>query len=144
MTKPRTNARKERNIKVETTATVWPDLAKFCHFGKILKIFGNFMRVLLVFCNLLNLFWKIQCALRPIYIVVNGQILSKHFRHLVTLDLMDDTNVGNQWPILEMLYDCKLHRKIAFCTYDAIIVICNCRAVIRLDIRYQYRQEWRF
>ena len=33
----------------------------------------------------MNLFWKIQCAFGPIYIVRNGQILSKHSRHLVTL-----------------------------------------------------------
>ena len=29
--------------------TVWPDLPKFHHFGKMLKIFGNFFRVTLVF-----------------------------------------------------------------------------------------------
>ena len=65
--------------------SVWPDLAIFCQLGKILKIFGNFMKVYLVFGKLLNLLWKNQCAFGPIYVVVNGQILSKHFRHLVTL-----------------------------------------------------------
>ena len=64
--------------------SVWPDLAIFCQLGKILKIFGNFMKVYLVFGKLLNLLWKNQCAFGPIYVVVNGQILSKHFRHLVT------------------------------------------------------------
>ena len=49
------------------------------------KIIGNFMRVKLVFGKLLNLLWKIQCAFGPIYVFVNGQLLSKHFRHLVTL-----------------------------------------------------------
>ena len=29
----------------ETEMKVWPDLAKFRHFGKRLKIFGNFLRV---------------------------------------------------------------------------------------------------
>ena len=33
----------------------------------------------------MNLLWNVQCAFRPIYIVVNGQILSKESKHLVTL-----------------------------------------------------------
>ena len=67
------------------STSVWPDSAKFHHFGEIFKIYCNFIRVKLVFGKLFNLLWKIQCAFGPLYDVVNGQILSKHFRHLVTL-----------------------------------------------------------
>ena len=73
---------------------MWPDLAKFRHFGKILKIFGDSPRVWLVFGKLLNLLLKNQCAFGPIYIVVCGQIWSKHFSHLVTLDKFDNIGGG--------------------------------------------------
>ena len=49
------------------------------------QIFGNFLRVWLVCGKLLNPPWKIQCAFGPIYFVENDQILTKHYRHLVTL-----------------------------------------------------------
>ena len=67
--------------------SVWPDLTKFSHFGKVLKIFGNFLRVYLVFGKILNPLWKFQSAFGPIHFVVNGRILRKHSRHLVTLKL---------------------------------------------------------
>ena len=34
---------------------MWPNLAKFYHFGKFLKVFGNYLRVYLVFVKILNL-----------------------------------------------------------------------------------------
>ena len=46
--------------------TVWPDLAKFLHFGEISKVFGNFLSAYLVFLNLIE----------QIFIVVKGQILT--------------------------------------------------------------------
>ena len=49
----------------------WPDLAKFCHFGEIFKIFGH-----LVFGNILNLFWQVIYAFGLMLIFVNGQILN--------------------------------------------------------------------
>ena len=63
----------------------WPDLAKFRHFGKILKVFGNFSRVNLVFGNICDLFWQILYAVEQILIDGNDQILKKYSRHLVTL-----------------------------------------------------------
>ena len=33
---------------------VWPDLATFCHFGKILRVLGNVLRVYLVLWNILS------------------------------------------------------------------------------------------
>ena len=38
-----------------------------------------------MFCNILTSLWNIQFAFGPIYSIVNGQRLSKHSRHLVTL-----------------------------------------------------------
>ena len=38
---------------------VWPDTVKFCHFGKISKVFGNFLRVCSIFVKFFNLFWQI-------------------------------------------------------------------------------------
>ena len=39
--------------------TVWPDLAKFRQFGKIFKVLGNFLRVYLLFGNILDQLWQI-------------------------------------------------------------------------------------
>ena len=36
---------------------VWPDLAKFCHFIKILKVLGQFLIFYLTFAKILNLLW---------------------------------------------------------------------------------------
>ena len=63
----------------------WRGLAKFRHFGKILKVFGNFSRVNLVFGNICDLFWQILYAVEQILIDGNDQILKKYSRHLVTL-----------------------------------------------------------
>ena len=56
--------------------SVWPDLAKFHHFVKILKVFGNFSTVYLVFAQYLNLLW-IFCAIGQIFIVMNGKKLER-------------------------------------------------------------------
>ena len=37
--------------------TVWQDSAKFCHFGTMLKHFGNFESANLIFAKFLSLFW---------------------------------------------------------------------------------------
>ena len=42
----------------ENPKPVWPDLAKFCHFGKILNVFCNFSRFYLLFSKILNLLWQ--------------------------------------------------------------------------------------
>ena len=61
---------------------VWPDLAQFLHFGKYLKIFGNILRVYLVFGKVLNSLWH---NLYAGAIAVNGQILKTQSSHLITL-----------------------------------------------------------
>ena len=38
---------------------VWPDLAKFRHFGKSFKVFCNFKKLYLLLGNILNLLWQI-------------------------------------------------------------------------------------
>ena len=55
--------------------TVWPDLANFRHFGNILSILGNVLKVYFVFGKPLNLLWQILNAIGLIFIDVNGQML---------------------------------------------------------------------
>ena len=50
---------------------VGPDLAKFRHFGKIIKVLGNFKDFIQVFVIL----WPILYPIGQIFIYVNGQIL---------------------------------------------------------------------
>ena len=38
--------------------SAWPDLAKLSHFGKSLKVFGNYLRMYLVFGQFFGLFGK--------------------------------------------------------------------------------------
>ena len=64
--------------KILDWLSVLPDLAKFRHFGKNLKVFGHFKKLYLVFGNLLNLLWQIFYATGQIFIVVNGQKM-KHY-----------------------------------------------------------------
>ena len=52
--------------------TVWPDLAKFLHFGKKLKVFGEILRIYLVLAKILNqpilaimLLGKFSLLIRP-------------------------------------------------------------------------------
>ena len=39
--------------------TVWPDLVKFRHFGKILKVFGQFLKGLINICQNFESTWHI-------------------------------------------------------------------------------------
>ena len=68
-----------------TLLPVWPDLAKFCHFDKKCKVFGNLFERLFSIGQILSLLWQIICSIGHILIVLNGQILNKLFNHLVTL-----------------------------------------------------------
>ena len=60
-----------RGIKSELES-VWPDVAKFHHFGKILKLLGNLLRVQLVLGEILNPLWQIFHSIWQIFIVLNG------------------------------------------------------------------------
>ena len=57
---------------------VWPDLAKFRHFGKTFQVFGKFLTVYFLFGKVLSLFWQIWFFNRLILIVANGQILKNN------------------------------------------------------------------
>ena len=59
---------------------MWPDLAKFRHFGKNLEIFGNIFKVYLIFGKVLNPLWGIIYVFGQFFIDVNGQILKKTFQ----------------------------------------------------------------
>ena len=65
------------NVRVRSLVAVWPDLAKFRHFGTILQVFGQFLTVYLLFVKLVNLLWQICYNTGLIFIVANGPIL-KH------------------------------------------------------------------
>ena len=54
---------------------VWPDSAKYHHFGEILSILDYFLRVyFLIFGKMLNLLWQICMTIGQNFIVSNGQI----------------------------------------------------------------------
>ena len=56
---------------------MWPDLPEFHHFGMMLKNFGHFERVHLVYGKIIKLLCLILNAIGQIFIAVNGQKLNK-------------------------------------------------------------------
>ena len=64
---------------------MWPDLAKFRHFGNKIKVSGKSVWIVLVFGKFVNLLWQIFNAFGQFFTVVDGQILNKKSSHLVTL-----------------------------------------------------------
>ena len=73
---------------------VWPDLAKFHHFGKYLKIFGNIFKVYLVLGKVFNSLWHNLYAIGHIFIAKmayywkhNFVIWSHCLKALTTLQL---------------------------------------------------------
>ena len=86
-------------------------MANFCHFGKTFKVFGNILRVYLVFSILLNLLWQIWSGIGQIFIAVNGGILKNNlaiWSHCClppvlecTPPLLDVIDFG-LWQVLEL------------------------------------------
>ena len=66
---------------------VWPDLAKFRHFGYILKVLGDNVSVYLVLGKNLKLLWSTFYAIGQISIVANDVNIKKESSHLVTLEV---------------------------------------------------------
>jgi len=64
-------------------------LAKFHHFGKYVKIFGNIFHVYFVLGKVFNLLSHNLYVFGQIFIAVNGQILKNQSDHLVTLAAAD-------------------------------------------------------
>ena len=50
--------------------SVWPDLAKFCHFGTILKILGKILRVYFVFYKMF--FFKKKWAIPGLFFFISS------------------------------------------------------------------------
>ena len=67
------------------TGSVWSDLAKFRHFGRIFKVFGQCLEALLNICQNVKPIFANFYAFGQILIVANGQILKNDSSHLVTL-----------------------------------------------------------
>ena len=56
---------------------VLPDLAKFWHFGKIMKVFGTFLGLFAIGQNFPTYLFDIKIAIGQILIAANGQTLNK-------------------------------------------------------------------
>ena len=69
-----------KNVYLNETqpSPVWPDLGKFCHFSKIIKVFGNYVRAYLVLGTNLNPLWSTFYAIGQIFIVTNGLIITNN------------------------------------------------------------------
>ena len=57
---------------------MWPDLAKFRHFGKSLQVFVKYLMVNFLFGKMLSLLWQICDIIGLIFIFANGQILKNN------------------------------------------------------------------
>ena len=57
---------------------MFPDLAKFRHFGKTLQVFGKFLTVYFLFGKVLSLLLQIWYIIEIILILANGQILTNN------------------------------------------------------------------
>ena len=68
---------------------MWPDLAKFRHFGKIFEVLGNFSGVYLLFGKIFSLLWHNLYTFGQIFIDVIGQNVGKQSCNLVTLAVDD-------------------------------------------------------
>ena len=57
---------------------VWPDIARFRHFGEIFKVLGNYSRVYFLLGTILNLLSQILCTFGRIFVDLNGQLLKNN------------------------------------------------------------------
>ena len=57
---------------------VWPDMAKFCHYGKTWQVFSKYLTVYFLFGKMLSLLWQIWYIIGLIFIVANCQILKNN------------------------------------------------------------------
>ena len=71
--------------KACSSQPVWPDLAKFHHFGQYLKIFGSIFKVYFILGKVFSSLWYNFYAFGQICIVENGKILQTQSGRLVTL-----------------------------------------------------------
>ena len=58
--------------------SVWPDLAKFRHFGKSLQVFGKFLLVYFFFGKMVSILWQICDIIRLNFVVANSQIFKNN------------------------------------------------------------------
>ena len=65
-------------LMIPKPQTVWADLAKFCHFGKRLQVFGKFLTIYCLFGKMLRLLLQICDIIGLIFIVANGQIVKNN------------------------------------------------------------------
>ena len=85
---------------------MWPDLAKYRHFGETFKVLDKFSRVYLPFGKILNLLWQILYTFWKIFIDVNDQMLKNNlaiWSHCSRIVIFD--------KILSLIWSWKFHRQ---------------------------------
>ena len=93
----------KRSIFRCQSLTVWPDFAKFHHFGKYLKVFGNIFKVYLVLGIDLKSLWHNLYAFVQIFIAINGQILKTQSGHTDRWAQSHGTIIGGQRSAFNLL-----------------------------------------
>ena len=58
---------------------VWPDSAKFRHFGKSSQVFGKCLTVYFLFGKMLSILWQTWDISGLVFIATNGRILKNNF-----------------------------------------------------------------
>ena len=101
--------------------SVWPDLAKFRHFGKSFLVFDKFLTVYFLFGKMLSLLWQIWA----IFIVANGQILKNNltiWSHWPLFDKaplpfqkFDANSLGLEWENISETIDLQFYLSIFNC-----------------------------
>ena len=65
----------EKGVRRDQCDPIWQI---FCHFGKILKLFGNFQSVYFAFVKISTILHSIFDSIGQIFIAVNGQLLKNN------------------------------------------------------------------
>ena len=103
-------------INNATLKSVWPNLANFRHFGKILRVFGKFIDGIFPIWQMLSLLWQIGYIIGLIFIVAYGKIV------------YNNINIWSHWSI--KLFN--LLKKVTWLT------ISNQSALFYLSIVYDF------
>ena len=98
-----------KELRLFNLFPVWPDLAKFRHFGKKIQAL---LTVYFLFGKMLSLLWQICDIIGLIFSVGNDQIFLKYSNHLVTLLISKSTRCHRRrsWCKRWSTSSCWIHR----------------------------------
>ena len=68
----------QRRTIPSSSSSVWPDLAKLHHFGKIFKVLGNFGGFIYCLAKILELLWQVLYAIGQMFFHLKGQMLKNN------------------------------------------------------------------